>query len=52
VEEMDMNLSTTLAKENDLEKLYNLFTKAMQKQAGKLKIINTQNKTKQNESVP
>jgi hypothetical protein len=30
VEEMDMNLSTTAAKENDLERLVDLFTEAMQ----------------------
>jgi len=53
VEEMDMNLSTTVAKENDLEGLVDSFTVAMpttRREA--FKIINTQNKTKQKKSVP
>ena len=36
VEEVDMNLSTTVAKENDLEWLVDSFTEAMQTHAGKL----------------
>jgi len=50
---MDMKLSTTVAKENDLEKLVDLFTEAMQTAFKEsFKIINTQNKTKQKKSVP
>jgi len=53
VEEMDMNLSTRVAKENDLERLVDSFTGAIQTacRAG-FKIINTQSKTKQKKSVP
>ena len=49
VEEMDMNLSTTAAKENDLERIADSFTEAIQTAA--FKVINTQNKTKQKKSV-
>jgi len=53
VEEMDMNLSTTVAKESDLERLVDSFTEAMQTACREaLKIINTQSKTKQKKSVP
>jgi len=50
---MDMNLSTTAAKENDLERLVDSFTEAMQTACREaFKIINTQNKTKQKKSFP
>ena len=50
---MDMNLSTTAAKENELERLVDSFTEAMQTACREaLKIINTQKKTKQKKSVP
>jgi len=50
---MDMNLSTTAAKENDVESLLDSFTEAMQTACREaFKIINTQNKTKQKKSVP
>jgi len=53
VEEMDINLSTTAAKENDLERLVDSFTEAMQTACREaFKTINTQNKTKQKKSVP
>ena len=53
VEEMDMNLSTTVAKENDLETLVDSFTEAIQTACrAAFKIINTQSKTKQKKSVP
>jgi len=49
---MDMNLSTTAAKENDLGSLVDSFTEAMQTACREaFKIINTQNKTKQKKSV-
>ena len=52
VEEMDMDLSTTVAKENDLERLVDSFTEAMQTACrAAFKIINTQSKT-QKKSVP
>ena len=48
-----MNLSTTVAKENDLEMFVHSFTEALQTACRKaFKIINTHTKTKQNESVP
>jgi len=50
---MDMNLSTTVAKENDLERLVDSFTEAMQTARREaFKIINTQSKTNQKKSVP
>ena len=53
VEEMDMNLATTAAKENDLERLVDSFTEAMQTACREtFKTISTQNKTKQRKSVP
>ena len=53
IEEMDMNLSTTTAKENDLERLVDSFTEAMQTACREtFKTISTQNKTKQKKSVP
>jgi len=43
-----MNLVTTSAKENDLERLVDSFTEAMQTACREtFKTINTQNKTKQ-----
>jgi len=53
VEEMDMNLSTTAAKENDLERIVDLFTEAIQKACREtFKVINTQNKKKAEEISP
>jgi hypothetical protein len=53
VEEMDMNLATSAAKENDLERLVDSFTEAMQTACREnFKTISTQNKTKQKKSVP
>jgi len=53
VEETDMNLSTAVAKENDLERLVDSFTEAMQTACREaFKIINTQSKTKEKKSVP
>jgi len=53
VEEMDMNLATTAAKESHLERLVDSFTEAMQTACREsFKTINTQNKTKQKKSVP
>ena len=53
VEEMDMNLATTAAKENDLERLVDSFTQAMETACREaFKTINTQNKTKQKKAVP
>jgi len=53
VEEMDMNLSKTAAKDNDLQRLVDSFTEVMQTACTEaFKIINTQNKTKQKKSVP
>jgi len=50
---MDMNLSTTVGKENDLERLVDSFTEAIQTACREdFKIINTQSKTKQKKSVP
>ena len=50
---MDMNLFTTVAKENDVERLVDSFTEAMQTACtAAFKIINTQSKTKQKKSVP
>ena len=48
-----MNLSTRVAKENDLERLVDSFTEAIQTACrAAFKIINTQSKTKQKNSVP
>jgi len=45
---MDMNLSTTVAKENDLEKLVDSFPEAIQTACrAAFKIMNIQSKTKQ-----
>jgi len=53
VEEMDMNLTTTVAKGNDLERSVDSFTEAIQTACrAAFKIINTQCKTKQKKSVP
>jgi hypothetical protein len=52
VEEMDMNLSTTVANENDLEMLVDSFTEAMQTACREAFKINTKNKTKEKKSVP
>jgi len=50
---MDMNLSTTEVKQNDLERLVDSFTEAMQTACrAAFKVINTQSKTKQTKSVP
>jgi len=50
---MDMNLSTTAAKENDLERIVDSFTEAIQTACREaFKVINTQNKTKKKKSVP
>ena len=50
---MDMNLSTTAAKENDLERIVDLFTEAIQKACREtFKVINTQNKKKAEEISP
>jgi hypothetical protein len=50
---MDINLPTTAAKENDLERFLDSFTEAMQSACREaFKIINTQNKTKKKKSVP
>ena len=47
-----MNLVTTSAKENDLERLVDSFTEAMQTACREaFKTINTQNKTKQKKSA-
>jgi len=48
-----MNLPTTAAKENDLQRLVDSFTEAMETACREsFKIINTQNKTKQKKSGP
>jgi len=53
VQEMDINLSTTVAKENDLERLIDSFTEGMQTACREtFKIIKKQSKTKQKKSVP
>jgi len=50
---MAMNLSTTAVKENDLDRIVDSYTKAMQTACREaFKVINTQNKTKQKKSVP
>jgi len=50
---MDINLSTVALKENDMEKLVDTFTEAMQSACRKtFKIISTGNKTKKKKSVP
>ena len=53
VEEMDMNLATTAAKENDLERSVDSFTEAMQTACREtFKTISTHNKTKQKKISP
>ena len=48
-----MNLLTTAVKENDLDRIVDSYTKAMQTACREaFKVINTQNKTKQKKSVP
>jgi len=50
---MDMNLSTTTAKENDVEKFVDTFTEAMQTACREaFKIINKKNKIKQKNPSP
>jgi len=49
---MDMNLSTTVGKENDLVRLVYSFTGTMQTACREAFKINRQSKTKQKKSVP